>query len=179
MAISKVRKEELVTQYQELIENSRAIFMTEYTGMSVKAMESLRQVVRESNGAFHVTKKTLLKLALEESGKPVPEELMNGQLAAGFAIEEVPTMAKALVKFAKDEEALTLVGGIFGNEVLSFAQVEALADLPSLPEVRAQILGLLNAPAQNIVSVLTNGVRQVVNVIDAFAKSEQTAEAAS
>jgi large subunit ribosomal protein L10 len=73
---------------------------------------------------------------------------------------------------------LTLRGGIFGDEVLSYDQVKALAELPSLPELRAQILGLINAPAQNIVSALTNGVRQVVNVIDAYAKSEDAAEAA-
>jgi len=130
LAITKARKEELVAQYLELIDQSKAIFMTEYTGMSVKGMEALRRTVREANGSFHVTKKTLLKLALEQSGKPVPEDLMDGQLAAGFAIEEVPSFAKALVNFAKDEESLTLKGGIFNNEILSLDQVKALADRP-------------------------------------------------
>lgn len=177
MAISKERKEALVAQYLDLIDQSKAIFMTEYTGMSVKGMEALRHEVREANGVFHVTKKTLLKLALEQANKPTPDEIMDGQLAAGFALDEVPTFAKALVKISKNDEALTLKGGIFGDEVLSLEQVKALAELPSLPEIRAQLLGILNAPAQNIVSVITNGVRQVVNVIDAYAKSEETAEA--
>lgn len=180
MAISKARKEELVAQYGELIGQSKAIFMADYAGMSVKGLESLRQKVREADGAFYVTKKTLLKYALEQAEKPVPEELMEGQLAAGFALEQVPTLAKALVDFAKNEEKLTLRGGIFGNEVLSYDQVKELADMPSLPELRAQLLGLINAPAQNIVSAVTNGVRQVVNVIDAYAKSGEgeAAEAA-
>lgn len=178
MAITKARKDEMVAQYLELIDRSHAIFMTEYSGMSVKGMEALRHAIREANGVFHVTKKTLLKLALEQSGQPVPPDLMEGQLAAGFAMDEVPTFAKALVKFAKTEEALTLKGGIFNDEVLSLEQVKALADLPSLPELRAQILGLINAPAQNIVSAVTNGIRQVVNVIDAYAQSEGAAEAA-
>ncbi len=178
MAITKARKEELVAHYLELINQSNAIFMTEYSGMSVKKVEALRRTVREADGSFHVTKKTLLKLALEQSGKPIPVDLMEGQLAAGFAMEEVPTLAKALVKFAKAEEALTLKGGIFNDEILSLDQVKALADLPSLPELRAQLLGLINAPAQNIVSVVSNGIRQVVNVIDAYAKSEEAAEAA-
>lgn len=178
MAISKARKEELVAQYSELIEQSKAIFMAEYTGMSVKGMEALRHKVREADGAFHVTKKTLLKYALEQANKPVPVDLMDGQLAAGFAMDQVPTLAKTLVDFSKQESTLTLKGGIFGDEVLSYDQVKALAELPSLPELRAQILGLINAPAQNIVSAVTNGVRQVVNVIDAYAKSEDAAEAA-
>ena len=178
MAITKKRKEELVSQYQELITQSSAIFLTEYSGMNVKEMELLRREIREVDGAFHVTKKTLLRYALEQTNKPIPIELMDGQLAAGFALSEVPSLAKALVKIAKDNEALTLKGGIFDDEVLSLDQVKALADLPSLPELRAQILGLINAPAQNIVSTVTNGMRQVVNVIDAYAKREDAVETA-
>jgi large subunit ribosomal protein L10 len=178
LAISKARKDELVAQYGELIGQSKAIFMAEYTGMSVKGMEALRHKIREADGAFHVTKKTLLKYALEQADRPVPEELMDGQLAAGFALDQVPTLAKVLVDFAKSEDTLALKGGIYGNDILSYDQVKALAELPSLPELRAQILGLISTPAQNIVSVVASGVRQVVNVIDAYAKSEETAEAA-
>lgn len=178
MAISKARKEELVAQYGGLIGESKAIFLADYTGMSVKGLEALRQKVREVDGAFYVTKKTLLKYALEQADKPVPEELMDGQLAAGFALDQIPTLAKALVDFAKTNDKLTLRGGIYGNDVLSYDQVKALAELPSLPELRARLLGLINTPAQNIVSVVASGVRQVVNVIDAYAKSEESAEAA-
>jgi large subunit ribosomal protein L10 len=178
LAISKARKDELVAQYGELIGQSKAIFMADYTGMSVKGMEALRHKIREADGAFHVTKKTLLKYALEQADRPVPEELMDGQLAAGFALDQVPTLAKVLVDFAKSEDTLALKGGIYGNDILSYDQVKALAELPSLPELRAQILGLISTPAQNIVSVVASGVRQVVNVIDAYAKSEETAEAA-
>ncbi len=177
MAISKARKDELVAQYGELIGQSKAIFMADYTGMSVKGMEALRHKVREADGAFHVTKKTLLKYALEQADRPVPEELMDGQLAAGFALDQVPTLAKVLVDFAKSDDKLALKGGIYGNDILSYDQVKALAELPSLPELRAQLLGLINTPAQNIVSVVASGVRQVVNVIDAYAKSEEAAEA--
>lgn len=178
MAISKARKDELLAQYNELIGQSKAIFLADYTGMSVKGMEALRQKVREADGAFHVTKKTLLKHALEQANWPVPEEVMDGQLAAGFALDLAPTLAKVLVDFAKSDDKLTLRGGIYGNDVLSSDQVKAFADMPSLPELRAQLLGLINAPAQGIVSAITNGVRQVVNVIDAYAKSEEAAEPA-
>lgn len=179
MAISKARKEELVAQYGDLVGQSKAIFMADYAGMSVKGLESLRQKVREADGAFHVTKKTLLKYVLEQADKPVPEDLMVGQLAAGFAMDQVPTLAKALVDFAKDEDKLTLLGGIFGEEVLTYEQVKALADMPSLPELRAQLLGLISAPARDIASVVASGVRQVVNVVDAYAKSEDAAEVAA
>ncbi|MEZ4643667.1 MAG: 50S ribosomal protein L10 [Chloroflexota bacterium] len=179
MAISKARKEELVAQYLELLEKSDAIFLAEYTGMNMKAMNALRDKVYEANGAFHVTKNTLLGYALEQSNMPVPETLLTGQVATGFALGEVPAMAKTLVDFAKSEERLQLRGGIMGSNMLTAQEVEALANLPSLDQLRAQLIGLINAPAQNIVSAVTNGVRQLINVFDAYAKSEdEAAEAA-
>ena len=179
MAISKKRKDTLVSQYKELIDESRAIFLTEYGGMSVKKLEALRAKVRDADGTFYITKNTLLKLALEESDVPAPSDLLIGQIATGFALGEVPSMAKALVDFAKTEEHLTIKGGILSQKVLSSKDVEALAELPSLDELRAQIIGLIDGPARGIVSTLSSGVRQIVNVVDAYAKSEDTAPEAA
>ncbi len=177
MAISKARKDELLAQYTELINDSRAIFMTEYKGMNVKKMEALREEIAKADGRFHITKNTLLKIALEQTNHPIPEEILKGQIATGFALSEVPTMAKTLVDFAKSDDNMVLRGAILSGRVLSVEEVEALAKLPSLEQLRAQLIGLINAPATNIASIITNGVRQVINVIDAYAKSEETAEA--
>ncbi|MCP5100653.1 MAG: 50S ribosomal protein L10 [Chloroflexi bacterium] len=181
MAISKARKEELLAQYTDLIENSEAIFLAEYTGMSVKAMESLRDEVYKAEGAFHVTKNTLMKRALEDSNNSVPEDLLLGQLATGFAKSEAPTLAKALVDFAKKEDSLTIKGGFLSGELLTIEQVEALAKLPTLDQLRGQIIGLISSPAQGIAGSIASGVRQLVNVLDAYAKEkeEDSAEAAA
>jgi len=178
LAISKARKDELVAQYTELINESRAIFMAEYKGMTVKKMEALRDEIAKAEGNFHITKNTLLKIALEQTNHPIPEEILKGQIATGFALSEVPTMAKTLVDFAKTDENMVVRGAILSGRILSAEDVEALAKLPSLEQLRAQLIGLINAPATNIASVITNGVRQVINVIDAYAKSEEAAEAA-
>lgn len=175
MAISKARKDELVAQYMDLLDKSEAIFLTDYTGMDVKAMDSLRDKMYEVNGAYHVTKNTLLQYALEQAEMPVPTDLLIGQVATGFAMGEVPALAKALVDFAKVEDNLELRGAIVGGELLSVDEVDRLANLPSLDQLRAQIIGLVNAPAQNIVSAVTNGVRQIMNVLDAYAKNEDEA----
>lgn len=177
MALSRARKEELVAQYAELLENSEAVFVTDYTGMDVAGMDALRDKVYEAGGKFHVTKNTLLELALEQAGYPVDKDLFQGQIATGFALEEIPSMAKALVDFADEEDNLTIRGGLFGKEKLTVEEIESLAKLPSLEELRGQLVGLLQAPARNIVSTVTNGVRQVVNVIDAYAKREENEEA--
>jgi len=180
LAISKAKKEELVARYTELIANSKAIFLTEYTGLDVKTISALRGDVYEANGAFHVTKNTLLRRALEASDYPVPDDFLTGQLATGFALEEAPTLAKTLVEFAKKNDGLAIKGGFMDNAFLTKEEIEALAKLPSLDQLRSQILGLLNAPAQNIAAVVAGGVRQVVNVLDAYAKKEEggAAEAA-
>ena len=173
MAISKDRKEELVAQYKDLIERSDAIFLTEYGGMSVKDMQALRGKLREVDGSYYVTKNTLFSLALQESDLPSPDELLVGQVASSFAMGEAPSLAKALVKFAEDEDNLTIKGGIMDDKVLSVAEIEALAKLPSLDQLRAQLIGLIDGPARGLVSVLNSSVRQVVNVVDAYAKSEE------
>ena len=180
MAISKARKDELLAQYTDLVEKSEAIFLAEYTGMSVKAMDQLRNEVYDAEGAFHVTKNTLLKLALSNTDYSVPKDMLLGQLASGFALGEAPTLAKAIVEFAKKEEHLTLKGGFMDGKLLTAEQVEALAKLPSLDQLRGQLIGLISAPAQGIVSAVTNGVRQVLNVLDAYVKeSGEEAEAAA
>ncbi len=179
MAISKARKDELVAQYKQLIDESDAIILAEYDGMNVKMMQGLRSKLREVDGSFHVTKNTLLKIALKQNGKTVPDDLLVGQVGTGFAMGEVPTMAKAFVDFAKKEDNLTIKGGIFGDDLLTSEGVEALAKLPTLDQLRGQLIGLISTPAQGLVGVLGGGVRQVVNVIDAYAKSEdEAAEAA-
>ncbi len=179
MAISKERKKELVDQYTELINTSNALFLTEYTGLSVKDMQQLRGDLREVDGVYMVTKNTLLRYALEQTGKPFPADHLVGQLAAGFALNEAPPLAKMLTRFAKDSEQFSIRFGIMDDKVLTTEQVEALANLPTLEELRAQLLGIIQGPARNIASVVAGGVRQVVNVLDAYATQESDADAAA
>lgn len=179
MAISKARKDELMAQYVELLSESNAIFLTDYTGMGVKELETLRTEVRKAEGSFHITKNTLMRYALEQTGNPVPTDLLQGQTAAGFAVGEAPTLAKAFVDYAKKEDKFIIKGGIFDNKMLTAADVEALASMPSLDQLRGQIIGLISAPAQGIVSAVANSVRQVINVLDAYVKQEESDEEAS
>lgn len=177
MAISREKKEALVEQYVDLLNQSKAVFLAEYAGVSVAQMETLRGEVRNVDGAFHVTKNSLLRLALEKSGRPIPESLSLGQTAAGFALGELPAMAKTLVDFSEDVESFRLKGGLMQSNLLSAEEIEALAKLPSLNELRAQIIGLISAPAQNVTSTVANGVRQLINIVNAYATQEETAEA--
>ena len=176
MPLSKVRKEELIDDYLELLENSKAIIFTEYRGLTNTQLTKLRRAVRDAQGQYRVAKLTLLKRAMEEKGYAIPDELAGVPFAVGFCIEEVPSVAKALTEFAKENDAFVVRGGMMENSYLTEKQVKALAELPPLDVVRAQLLGLLDTPAANLVGVIQAGVAQVVNVLHAYV--EQGEEAA-
>lgn len=180
MPLTRERKEELVDEYVDLLNQSRAIVFTNYRGMTNKQMTRVRNAVREANGVFVVTKLTLLKLALEEAGYQIPDTELDGYpLAVGFALEEVPGVAKALTEFIDEAEIMELRGGLLSGELMTAQQVEKIADLPPLETLRSQILGLLDAPASQLVGVLQAGVAQVINVINAYAEQGEGGEEAA
>jgi len=119
LAISKERKRELVKIYTEWMKGSRAMFVTEYIGLSMKDMDDLRAKVREVGGEFHVIKNTLIKRAFESVEIPMQESYFDGPTAIGFAYEDPPALAKALAEFAKESEILKIRGGYLENEVVS------------------------------------------------------------
>jgi large subunit ribosomal protein L10 len=177
LAITKERKEELVKTYRELIEKSEGLILIEYRGLNMKGMGPLRTKVREASGELRVVKNKLARLALSQAGTAVPDDLFVQTTAIGFAFTDVPGVAKALTTFAKDSEFVKVKGGVLGRKVLNSKEVEALAELPPLPVVRAQLLGLLKTPASRLTGVVAGGVRQVINVVKAYSEKEAPAAA--
>jgi large subunit ribosomal protein L10 len=179
LAINKERKDELLKTYAELIAKSEGLILVEYRGLNMKGMDPLRGKVREAAGELHVVKNTLALRALAAAGRPAPEGLFTQTTAIGFAFTDVPAVAKALTGYAKDNEFVKVKGGLLGGKTLSPADVAALAELPPLPIVRAQLLGLLSAPASRLTGVIASGVRQVLNVVKAYADKEPAAAEAA
>jgi len=179
LAISKARKDELLKKYAELIEKSEGLILVEYRGLSMKGMDPLRRKVREASGELHILKNTLALRALREAGRPAPEALFTQTTAVGFAFGDVPGVAKALTGIAKDSGFVKVKGALLGHQVLDAKSVEALSELPPLPVLRAQFLGLLSAPASRLAGVVASGVRQVVNVVKAYADKTDEAPAAA
>ena len=177
MAVTRKRKAAQLKEYGELVKKSQAIFLTSYKGVTVKNIQALRAKVREASGEYHVLKNTLAAIALKEAGLPVPEDLLSTSTAMGFALNDAAAVAKAIADFAKDSEFVKMKGGVMGGKLLSAKQVEALAALPPLPVVRAQLLGLMKAPATRLTGVIAGGVRQVVNVVKAYSEKEAPAPA--
>ena len=180
MPLTRERKEDLVAEYTDLLKNSRAVIFSGYRGLNNKDLTRLRRNVMDARGIYRVAKLTLLQIALEQAGYPVPEQLLSGEpVAVGFCLEEIPAVAKAITEFADENELVEVLGGLMPERELSAAEIEALADLPPLDTLRAQIIGMLDAPAANLVGVLQAGVAQVINVVNAYAESGEGAGAAA
>jgi large subunit ribosomal protein L10 len=178
LAISKERKAELVAFYTDQFNRSQAMFVTEYLGLNMKQVDDLRGKVREAGGEFHIVKNTLGLVAFNAAGLPYPERLLTGSTAVVFAYRDAPEMAKIISDYARTSEFVKVKGGYLGADLISADQVKALADLPPLPVMRSQLLGVLSAPAGKLVRTLAEPARQVAAVLKAYAEQEAAPAAA-
>ena len=175
MAKSKQEKEVILTQIGERLDRSKAIVLVEYTGVTMKELDSIRAKVREAGGELHIVKNTLAKLALEKSGFTVPETFVAQSTAIGFAFGDAAAFAKALTESAKGIDEIKIKGGFMDGAVLDAAQVKAVADLPPLPVVRSMLLGVLQAPASKLVRTLAEPGRSLAFVVKAHAEAAPVA----
>jgi large subunit ribosomal protein L10 len=167
----------MLAQYVEWVGKSQAVVLVEYTGLKMNNLDAIRLKVREAGGEFHIVKNTLARLALEKAGFKVPADYTEKSTAIGFAFSDPAGFAKALTEAAKGLEAVKIKGGFMGAVTLNPAEVKSLASLPPLPVMRAQLLGILQAPASKLVRTLAEPGRQVAAVVKAY--SEKAAPVAA
>lgn len=144
------------------------VILASFSGLSVNEATELRRRVRASGGNYKVIKNRLAKLALEGTGAEPLRDKLTGPCALAYHPEDPVGLAKALQEFAKDHPALTLVGGVVdAKDVLETADVEALSKMPGLPELRAQLLAMINSPATTLLRLVATPGTQLARVIDA------------
>ncbi len=181
MPVSRARKEELVASYVDILNECDGLVFVHTSGLSVAQIQDLRATVREHNGQYLVAKNTLMRKALENAGWIVPEDLLEGPVAIIFGRDNMPGVTKAALKHMKEngfEEKMRVTGGIMTGDVLNPGQVEAVSNLPTLDELRAQIAGLMLSPAQGIVNALQQATGGIVNVLQAHLDKQEEASSA-
>jgi large subunit ribosomal protein L10 len=170
LALTKERKTQLVNQYDEWVQRSKVQVILAYAGLSMKDVDALRSKLREVGGEFHVVKNTLAELVFKQAGLPMPEGFFEDSSAIAFAFEDAPAFAKALTDYTKTSEFLKVKGGYLDKKPISPDGVKTLADMPPLPVMRAQLLGVLLAPASRLARTLAEPARGLAAVLKAYAE---------
>jgi large subunit ribosomal protein L1 len=151
--MNKEQKKNYISEMTEKFENSKAVMVTHYQGLTMPQLDELRSQMRDHGIIFRITKNRITKLALEKTKCKDLSNLFIGPTAVAFG-EDAIMSARILSKFAKENENLKLIGGIMDNEVLDQAGVQNVANLPTLNEARANIVGILSASAGKLISIL-------------------------
>ena len=170
--MNRNEKAELIETLQSTLSEATAVVVTHQTGLTVAESSDLRGRMREAGAGFKVTKNRLTKIALQGTKYEDITDLFTGPTAMGTSADPV-SAAKTLVAFAKENDKLPIVGCALDGKVLDKAGVEALAKLPSLDELRASLVGLLNAPATKVARVAQAPAAKLARVIQARADQLQ------
>ena len=151
--MNKEQKKNYISEMTAQFENSEAVLVTHYQGLTVKQLDELRKQMRMHGIKFKITKNRITKIALQNSKCKNLTDLFVGPTAVALS-EDAITSAKILTKFSKANANLKILGGIMGKEILDVVGVANIATLPSMDEARAKIVGILRSPAQKIASIL-------------------------
>ena len=167
--LTRAQKETAVSELREKFQKANSVFVADYRGLTVQAVNDLRSKLREAEGSFdyQVAKNTLLRLAVEGSDAADLKAHFEGPTAIAFSYEEPVGLVKVLVAYAKENEAFELKGGVLEGRAVDSGEIATLATLPSLQELRATLAGLLQAPAQKVLGVLQAPAGQLARVVEA------------
>lgn len=170
--MNRTEKAAWVEDVNGLFGGADVVIVTHYQGLTVAEMSALRAKVRAAGASFRVTQNRLTKLALKNTRYEGLTDMFKGPTAVAFSSDPV-AVAKVISEFAKGNDKLVMLGGAFGDHTLNEAGIKQLATLPSLDELRAKILALLNTPATRIAAVLQAPAGQLARVCGAYgAKGE-------
>jgi len=151
--MNKEQKKNYISQMETQFQNNEAVLVTHYQGLNMTQLDELRTQMREHGIKFQITKNRITKLAIEKTKCKDLSSLFTGATAVAFSNDAIIS-ARILSKFAKDNKNLKLLGGIMGSDILDQAGVQNVANLPTLDEARAKIVGILATPASKFVSIL-------------------------
>jgi len=178
LPLSRPQKEELVKQYETRISASSALVFTNYKGVTVAQLRSLRGKLKETNTTYAVVKNSLFGLALENVGYEKPDAMLLGANAVAFIGEDIGSGVTALKDWIKAERIIEINGAMLESSILDATQAEALSDLPTKEETLSLVLGAISAPAGNLARIINAPSASLARVINAYVEKQKEAEAA-
>jgi large subunit ribosomal protein L10 len=166
--VDRAGKSELVAALNGVFKTANVVVVAHYSGLTVAQMQNLRRQMRQAGGTVKVAKNRLAKIALEGSDVATIASLLKGPTLIAYSGDPV-SAPKVAVDFAKANEQFVILGGAMGKTSLDLNGVKQLASLPSLDELRAKLIGLLQAPATKIAQLANAPAAKVARVIQAHA----------
>ncbi len=172
--MDRAAKAGLVSALRDVFKNTGVIVVAHNTGMVAAQSADLRKRVKDAGGTVKVAKNKLAQLALKDTDAEGISELLKGPTVLAYSKDPIAA-AKVAVTYAKGNDKLVILGGAMGKTILDAKGVKALADLPSLDELRAKFIGLLNAPATKIARTVKEPGAKLARVIQAKAAQSEAA----
>lgn len=169
--MDRAQKADAVAELKSVFSEVGVVVVTRNLGLTVAQSTALRTKMREAGASYKVAKNRLAKLASVDTDYAGISDLLTGPTALASSIDPVAA-AKVVVEFAKTNDKLEIVGGSMGSQVLDADGVKALASLPSLDELRAKIVGLVQAPATKVVQIVQAPAGQLARVFGAYAAKD-------
>ncbi len=164
--MDRAQKSAAVAELSDIVDTSGVIVVAQYSGMTVAEMSALRLAMREGDARFKVAKNRLVKIALDGKPQEVGKDLFKGP--TGICYSQDPVAAsKIATEFAKKNKKFIVIGGVLGGQLLDEEGVKALADMPSIDELRAKLLGTLKAPLGKFAGVLKAPPTKMAGVLKA------------
>jgi large subunit ribosomal protein L10 len=171
--VDRAAKKELVATLNGVFKGTNVVVVAHYAGLNVAQMQTLRKQMKQAGAAVKIAKNRLARLALEGTDAAAVVPLLKGPTVIAYSGDPVAA-PKIATDFAKVNDKFVILGGAMGNTALDANGVKALASLPSLDELRAKIVGLIQAPASKIAQLVNAPAAKVARVVQAYAKSEGT-----
>ena len=172
--MDRAAKAESITELSEVFKTSNVVVVAHYAGLTVAQMQNLRKQMRTAGGHVKVAKNRLAKIALKDTDAASIAPLLKGPTVLAYSGDPIAA-PKVATDFAKTNAKFVIIGGAMGKTALNPDGVKALAALPSLDELRAKLIGLIQAPATKIAQLATAPAAKLARVVQAYAKKDDAA----
>lgn len=173
--MTREQKAAFVAEFQERLGRSEAIFLTDFTGLNVQAMTSLRSQLKKSGGEYLVVKNRLVRRALAETELPDISGFLEGPTGIVFGDDDVVAAARTVTDFAKENEDRPVFKvGVLETTILDAAQIDRVANLPSRDELLSQVAGVLSAPMSALAGAMSGKLQEMAGLVDALREERES-----
>jgi len=169
--MDRSQKADAVAQLNAVFNEVGVVVVTRNLGLTVAQSTVLRNKIREAGATFKVAKNRLARIAAKDTAYEGIGDYLTGPIALAWSVDPVAA-AKVVVEFAKTTDKIEIVGGSLGSVVLNADGVKALAAMPSLDELRAKLVGLVQAPATKLAQLTTAPAAKLARVFGAYAEKD-------